>query len=97
MILNFSIGNSKYIIGIMKYIYYGEINKCGKVVGYYYESMMGGKIILGIEKKFDKNGVYMVKVEVEFVKKIVDLSFFLREWNCVDVLKVIDEVYYIRK
>lgn len=94
---NFSTGNSKYTTGTMKHIYHGEINKRGKAVGYHHESMMGGKIIPGTEKKPDKNGVYMAKVEVESVKKIADSSFFPREWNRADVLKAIDEAYHTRK
>lgn len=58
---------------------------------------MGGKIIPGTEKKPDKNGVYMAKVEVGSVKKIADSSFFPREWNRADVLKAIDEAYHTRK
>ncbi|MGX4254842.1 T7SS effector LXG polymorphic toxin [Bacillus sp. YH3-2-B2] len=94
---NFSTGKSKYTAGTMKHIYHGEVNKRGKAVGYHHESMMGGKIIPGTEKKPDKNGVYMAKVEVGSVKKIADSSFFPREWNRVDVLKAIDEAYHTRK
>ncbi|WP_332275910.1 T7SS effector LXG polymorphic toxin [Bacillus velezensis] len=94
---NFSTGKSKYTAGTMKHIYHGEINKRGKAVGYHHESMMGGKIIPGTEKKPDKNGVYMAKVEVGSVKKIADSSFFPREWNRADVLKAIDEAYHTRK
>ncbi|MGG3325744.1 EndoU domain-containing protein, partial [Bacillus velezensis] len=53
------------------------------------KSMIGGKIIPDTEKKPDKNGVYMTKVEVGSVKKIADSSFFPREWNRTDVLKAI--------
>ncbi|MGD2433494.1 T7SS effector LXG polymorphic toxin [Bacillus velezensis] len=94
---NFSTGKSKYTAGTMKHIYHGEVNKRGKAVGYHHESMMGGKIIPGTEKKPDKNGVYMAKVEVGSVKKIADSSFFPREWNRADVLKAIDEAYHTRK
>ncbi|MGS0957664.1 T7SS effector LXG polymorphic toxin [Bacillus velezensis] len=94
---NFSTGKSKYTTGTMKHIYHGEVNKRGKAVGYHHESMMGGKIIPGTEKKPDKNGVYMAKVEVGSVKKIADSSFFPREWNRADVLKAIDEAYHTRK
>ncbi|MCR4385090.1 T7SS effector LXG polymorphic toxin [Bacillus amyloliquefaciens] len=94
---NFSTGKSKYTTGTMKHIYHGEVNKRGKAVGYHHESMMGGKIIPGTEKKPDKNGVYMAKVEVGAVKKIADSSFFPREWNRADVLKAIDEAYHTRK
>ncbi|KJR69832.1 T7SS effector LXG polymorphic toxin [Bacillus velezensis] len=94
---NFSTGKSKYTAGTMKHIYHGEVNKRGKAVGYHHESMMGGKIIPGTEKKPDKNGVYMAKVEVGSVKKIADSSFFPREWNRTDVLKAIDEAYHTRK
>ncbi|KXZ18975.1 hypothetical protein AXI59_15690 [Bacillus nakamurai] len=94
---NFSTGNSKYTTGTMKHIYHGEVNKRGKAVGYHHESMMGGKIIPGTEKKPDKNGVYMAKVEVEGVKKIADSSFFPREWNRAEVLKAIDEAYQTKK
>ncbi|MCY9029130.1 T7SS effector LXG polymorphic toxin [Bacillus inaquosorum] len=94
---NFSSGNGKYTTGTMKHIYHGEINKRGKAVGYHHESMMGGKIIQGTEKKPDKNGVYMAKVEVDGVKKIADSSFFPREWNRADVLKAIDEAYQTKK
>ncbi len=61
------------------------------------KSMIGGKIIPGTEKKPDKNGVYMAKVEVGSVKKIADSSFFPREWNRADVLKAIDEAYHTEK
>ncbi|ASP25788.1 T7SS effector LXG polymorphic toxin [Bacillus velezensis] len=94
---NFSTGKSKYTTGTMKHIYHGEVNKRGKAVGYHHESMMGGKIIPGTEKKPDENGVYMAKVEVGSVKKIADSSFFPREWNRADVLKAIDEAYHTRK
>ncbi|MFJ9203548.1 T7SS effector LXG polymorphic toxin [Bacillus velezensis] len=94
---NFSTGKSKYTAGTMKHIYHGEVNKRGKAVGYHHESMMGGKIIPGTEKKPDKNGVYMAKVEVGSVKKIADSSFFPRGWNRADVLKAIDEAYHTRK
>ncbi|MFU1721106.1 T7SS effector LXG polymorphic toxin [Bacillus velezensis] len=94
---NFSTGKSKYTASTMKHIYHGEVNKRGKAVGYHHESMMGGKIIPGTEKKPDKNGVYMAKVEVGSVKKIADSSFFPREWNRADVLKAIDEAYHTRK
>ncbi|WP_338684017.1 T7SS effector LXG polymorphic toxin [Bacillus velezensis] len=94
---NFSTGKSKYTTGTMKHIYHGEVNKRGKAVGYHHESMMGGKIIPGTEKKPDKNGVYMAKVEVGSVKKIADSSFFPREWNRADVLKAIDKAYHTRK
>ncbi|WP_063095579.1 MULTISPECIES: T7SS effector LXG polymorphic toxin [Bacillus amyloliquefaciens group] len=94
---NFSTGKSKYTAGTMKHIYHGEVNQRGKAVGYHHESMMGGKIIPGTEKKPDKNGVYMAKVEVGSVKKIADSSFFPREWNRADVLKAIDEAYHTRK
>lgn len=94
---NFSSGNGKYTTGTMKHIYHGEINNRGKAVGYHHESMMGGKIIQGTEKKPDKNGVYMAKVEVDGVKKIADSSFFPREWNRADVLKAIDEAYQTKK
>ncbi|MBZ5519059.1 T7SS effector LXG polymorphic toxin [Bacillus sp. KS1] len=94
---NFSTGKSKYTADTMKHIYHGEVNKRGKAVGYHHESMMGGKIIPGTEKKPDKNGVYMAKVEVGSVKKIADSSFFPREWNRADVLKAIDEAYHTRK
>ncbi|WHY39731.1 T7SS effector LXG polymorphic toxin [Bacillus velezensis] len=94
---NFSTGKSKYTAGTMKHIYHGEVNKRGKAVGYHHESMIGGKIIPGTEKKPDKNGVYMAKVEVGAVKKIADSSFFPREWNRADVLKAIDEAYHTRK
>ncbi|MEH7771740.1 T7SS effector LXG polymorphic toxin [Bacillus velezensis] len=94
---NFSTGKSKYTAGTMKHIYHGEVNKRGKAVGYHHESMMGGKIIPGTEKKPDKNGVYMAKVEVGSVKKIADSSFFPKEWNRADVLKAIDEAYHTRK
>ncbi|MEC1682803.1 T7SS effector LXG polymorphic toxin [Bacillus mojavensis] len=94
---NFNSGNGKYTTGTMKHIYYGEINKRGKAVGYHHESMMGGKIIPGTEKKTDKNGVYMAKVEVDGVKKIADSSFFPKEWNRADVLKAIDEAYQTKK
>ncbi|MFK8881687.1 T7SS effector LXG polymorphic toxin [Bacillus velezensis] len=94
---NFSTGKSKYTAGTMKHIYHGEVNKRGKAVGYHHESMMGGKIIPDTEKKPDKNGVYMTKVEVGSVKKIADSSFFPREWNRADVLKAIDEAYHTRK
>lgn len=94
---NFNSGNGKYTTGTMKHIYHGEINKRGKAVGYHHESMMGGKIIQGTEKKPDKNGVYMAKVEVDGVKKIADSSFFPREWNRADVLKAIDEAYQTKK
>ncbi|MDF9765127.1 putative ribonuclease toxin of YeeF-YezG toxin-antitoxin module [Bacillus velezensis] len=94
---NFSTGKSKYTTGTMKHIYHGEVNQRGKAVGYHHESMMGGKIIPGTEKKPDKNGVYMAKVEVGSVKKIADSSFFPREWNRADVLKAIDEAYHTRK
>ncbi|MBY8912871.1 EndoU domain-containing protein [Bacillus sp. YC2] len=94
---NFNSGNGKYTTDTMKHIYHGEINKRGKAVGYHHESMMGGKIIQGTEKKPDKNGVYMAKVEVDGVKKIADSSFFPREWNRSDVLKAIDEAYQTKK
>ncbi|MEC1542711.1 EndoU domain-containing protein [Bacillus halotolerans] len=94
---NFNSGNGKYTTGTMKHIYHGEINKRGKAVGYHHESMMGGKIIQGTEKKPDKNGVYMAKVEVDGVKKIADSSFFPKEWNRADVLKAIDEAYQTKK
>ncbi len=94
---NFNSNNGKYTTGTMKHIYHGEINKRGKAVGYHHESMMGGKIIQGTEKKPDKNGVYMAKVEVDGVKKIADSSFFPREWNRADVLKAIDEAYQTKK
>ncbi|MGG1244292.1 T7SS effector LXG polymorphic toxin [Bacillus cabrialesii] len=94
---NFNSNNGKYTTGTMKHIYHGEINKRGKAVGYHHESMMGGKIIQGTEKKPDKNGVYMAKVEVDGVKKIADSSFFPKEWNRADVLKAIDEAYQTKK
>ncbi|PLR92379.1 T7SS effector LXG polymorphic toxin [Bacillus halotolerans] len=94
---NFNSGNGKYTTGTMKHIYHGEINKRGKAVGYHHESMMGGKIIPGTEKKPDTNGVYMAKVEVDGVKKIADSSFFPKEWNRADVLKAIDEAYQTKK
>ncbi|MEC1612878.1 T7SS effector LXG polymorphic toxin [Bacillus mojavensis] len=94
---NFNSGNGKYTTGTMKHIYHGEINKRGKAVGYHHESMMGGKIIPGTEKKPDKNGVYMAKVEVDGVKKIADSSFFPKEWNRADVIKAIDEAYQTKK
>ncbi len=72
---NFSTGKSKYTAGTMKHIYHGEVNKRGKAVGYHHESMMGGKIIPGTEKKPDKNGVYMAKVEVGSVKKDSGFKF----------------------
>lgn len=77
----------------MKHIYHGEINRRRKAVGYHHESMMGGKIIPGTEKKPDKNGVYVAKVEIDGVKKIADSSFFPKEWDRTDVLKAIDEAY----
>lgn len=49
-------GEGKYNTGTMKHIYHGEINRRGKAVGYHYESMMGGKIIPGTEKKLIKTG-----------------------------------------
>ncbi|MDQ0233417.1 EndoU domain-containing protein [Metabacillus malikii] len=58
---------------------------------------MGGKIIPGTEKRPDKNGVYMAKVEIEGVKKIADSSFFPKTWNRVDVLKAIDEAYQTKQ
>ncbi|XBN97070.1 hypothetical protein BACILLUS_003009 [Priestia megaterium] len=76
-------GEGKYNTGTMKHIYHGEINRRGKAVGYHYESMMGGKIIPGTEKKTDKNGVYEAKVEIDGKRKIAKSSFFPKEWNRV--------------
>lgn len=76
-------GEGKYNTGMMKHIYHGEINRRGKAVGYHYESMMGGKIIPGTEKKTDKNGVYEAKVEIDGKRKIAKSSFFPKEWNRV--------------
>ncbi|MED3710586.1 T7SS effector LXG polymorphic toxin [Peribacillus frigoritolerans] len=86
-------GGKKFTIDTMKHVYHGEINRRGKAVGYHHESMMGGKIVPGTEKKPDKNGVYMAKVEIDGVKKIADSSFFPKEWNRAEVLKAINEAY----
>ncbi|MED3910559.1 T7SS effector LXG polymorphic toxin [Peribacillus simplex] len=86
-------GGKKFTIDTMRHVYHGEINRRGKAVGYHHESMMGGKIVPGTEKKPDKNGVYMAKVEIDGVKKIADSSFFPKEWNRAEVLKAINEAY----
>ncbi|MGW8423974.1 T7SS effector LXG polymorphic toxin [Peribacillus simplex] len=86
-------GGKKLTIDTMRHVYHGEINRRGKAVGYHHESMMGGKIVPGTEKKPDKNGVYMAKVEIDGVKKIADSSFFPKEWNRAEVLKAINEAY----
>ncbi|WP_260287070.1 T7SS effector LXG polymorphic toxin [Peribacillus aracenensis] len=86
-------GGKKFTIDTMRHVYHGEINRRGKAVGYHHESMMGGKIVSGTEKKPDKNGVYMAKVEIDGVKKIADSSFFPKEWNRAEVLKAINEAY----
>ena len=86
-------GGNKFTLDTMRHVYHGEINRRGKAVGYHHESMMGGKIVPGAEKKPDKNGVYMAKVEIDGVKKIADSSFFPKEWNRAEVLKAINEAY----
>jgi predicted ribonuclease toxin of YeeF-YezG toxin-antitoxin module len=86
-------GGKKFTIDTMRHVYHGEINRRGKAVGYHHESMMGGKIVPGTEKKPDKNGVYMAKVEIDGVKKIADSSFFPKGWNRAEVLKAINEAY----
>lgn len=91
------IGENKYNLKTIKHIYHGEINWRGEAVGYHHESMMGGKIIPGTEKKPDSNGVYEAKVEVEGKEKTFKSSFFPKEWDRVQVLQAINEAFENKK
>ncbi|WP_420768230.1 EndoU domain-containing protein [Parageobacillus thermoglucosidasius] len=78
--------------GVMKHIFHGEVNKKRNAVGYHHESMMGGKII-EVTDPPNQYGVYRAIVEIEGKGKRVPSTFFPKDWNRVQVVDAIKQVY----
>lgn len=89
---------SNFAPGALEHIFYGEINKRDKVVGYHYEGMPKAKAHVeeGSRSKEDKNGIYTGKVFIG--KQLKDgnngySTFYPLKWSPQQVVDAINYAY----
>ncbi|MDO4814797.1 MAG: EndoU domain-containing protein [Gemella sp.] len=81
-----------------EHVFYGEINKRGKAVGFHHEGLPGGKgKILQVTGKEDAKGIYRAKVQVENVEKEAQSTFFPKKMTSQEVVDAIDEAFKNKK
>ncbi|WP_242222713.1 WXG100 family type VII secretion target [Bacillus cereus group sp. BfR-BA-01380] len=88
---NFKIGTKE---DALKHIFYGEVTKKGKAVGFHYEGMEGskGKIVGEIEGP-NNLGVYRANVEIDGEKKNGKSTFFPKSMTEQQIIDCINEAY----